>query len=1180
MSSIRTGIELQDNFSPVLDGIMTSVSEAVSGMEQMQQTLNAGVDTSAIASAASDIDDATASARALMEALQDINAPVINLDQPVAPPTMEAPVQREVPFQMLANPPPVAVETEVNTPAHVTVPVTPIVEQPTIEVPDDIVVPVIPEVTEQPVITTPEEISVPVTPVVTEQPNIEVPDGLEVDVTPVVTEQPDIEFPEPDVSGVEQYQNLINLAGAALQQIVSIQERINSQGAALDVLPDDVQSKIAETNAGIRQMQSALDYMQENPFDLDAEAVKLQFDSLNASINQTLQTQKELDAQLQGMNAPPVAVPIHPDVPDPLVDPNQPPVTVPVEWQGDFEVFTSSWIDRFNAEVQSTTTALNTLNQTQQRIEQAASGMDILPDGAAQDISNLGQRLQWVTQRIQQIQNNKLNIGTDEANAGLEQLRSQLDQAIQSQAELNTAIESADASRINEAYIRLSQTVRTTETYIRDEVTEQGRFNRSIQQGVSDASNLKSMIVGAVAGFTGIAGVRKAFGFIHEATELFNTQLNAENQLMTVLGNMLDADYVASFELETTADTTEAVAEINAIQAEVDEVVVPVSARTQAIMAEFDAISAKASEIQSKGIYGDESMIAAGAELATYFSDVEAITTMMDTLSNYAMGMSGGGAIDTTTMVDYATNLGKIMTGAYDAMTKKGFEFTDAQKAIIEGSATQDQLLAVLGEDYASLSADMQAVEVISQIINDSWGNLYETMSNTPEGEIIQMTNAWGDMKELIGRELYPYVLLFVHAITDNWGTIEALVQSFAGGLEMTMGILSTLLDVAFSFAQVIMDNWSWIAPIIYGIAAALMVYYGAMLLYNTITGISTAITTAKALAEQVHAAALAMEAGATFTATAAQYGFNAALLACPITWIILAIIAVIALIYAVCSAIAKMTGVANTGFGVITGGINVTIAFFKNLGLEVANIALGIGNALGAVASNMMAAFSNAISSVQAWFYNLLSTAMTVIAGIAEALNKLPFVEFDYSGITAAADNYAAKAAEAEGNKQEYQSIADAFNKGMSTFDTFQSGWASDAFKSGAAWGDGLAERFSDTFDPSNLFNTIDVPTADQYAASIGDALNASGMPDSMDNTAGNTGAMADALDITKEELKYLRDIAEQEAINRYTTAEITIEQTNNNTITSNMDLDGVVDGLTSAVNEAVDEITEGVHD
>ena len=86
-------------------------------------------------------------------------------------------------------------------------------------------------------------------------------------------------------------------------------------------------------------------------------------------------------------------------------------------------------------------------------------------------------------------------------------------------------------------------------------------------------------------------------------------------------------------------------------------------------------------------------------------------------------------------------------------------------------------------------------------------------------------------------------------------------------------------------------------------------------------------------------------------------------------------------------------------------------------------------------------------------------------------------------------------------------------------------------------------------------------------------------GIGDDVSDISGNTGSIADSLDITNEDLKYLRDIAEQEAINRFTTAEIRIEQTNNNNVSSGMDLDGVVSGLTDVVNEAVDIIAEGVH-
>lgn len=290
-------------------------------------------------------------------------------------------------------------------------------------------------------------------------------------------------------------------------------------------------------------------------------------------------------------------------------------------------------------------------------------------------------------------------------------------------------------------------------------------------------------------------------------------------------------------------------------------------------------------------------------------------------------------------------------------------------------------------------------------------------------------------------------------------------------------------------------------------------------------------------------------------------------------------VIAIIALIYAVCAAIAKMTGIANTGFGVITGGINVVIQFFKNLGLTVANIALGIGNAIAAVASNIMTAFHNAIAHVQEWWYNLLSTVLTVVAGICEALNKLPFVEFDYSGIVSAADEYAAKSAEAAGSVEDYTSVADAFSEGFNTFDTFQDGWASDAFASGAAWGDGVMEGLSNMLS----FDNPAVDTASMFDGGGYDMAgnyDAGQIPSNIADTAGNTARTADALDITDENLEYLRDIAERDVINRFTTAEIHVDfggVTNN--VSSDMDLDGVVDYIANGVQEAMEVAAEGVH-
>ena len=430
-----------------------------------------------------------------------------------------------------------------------------------------------------------------------------------------------------------------------------------------------------------------------------------------------------------------------------------------------------------------------------------------------------------------------------------------------------------------------------------------------------------------------------------------------------------------------------------------------------------------------------------------------------------------------------------------------------------------------------------------------TWGQVWTSMQNSA---LMAFQPVLNKINELANNEQF---MVFVENATGMMATLATYILSFFE----TMGSIATFVS----------ENWSVISPLVYGVVAALAAYLVIATIINTINAVMAAI-------EGVKAAAQMMATGATLAETAAQYGLNAALAACPITWIIAAIIALIAVIFAVCQQIANMTGVANSGFGVICGGVNVVIQFFKNLGLTVANIALGIGNAIAALGSNMMTAFHNAICSVQSWFYNLLSTALTVVAGICEALNKLPFVEFDYSGITSAADDYAAKASEAAGNKEDYKSIGDAFNDGMSTFDTFQDGWASDAFNAGAAWGDGVADKVSNMFsgsdggvDASNMFN------GGGYSG-----YDAGQVPANIADTAANTGKAADSLDITSEDLKYLRDIAETEAINRFTTAEIKVEMTNNNNVSGDMDLDGMVDYLANGVNEAMEKAAEGVHD
>ena len=800
---------------------------------------------------------------------------------------------------------------------------------------------------------------------------------------------------------------------------------------------------------------------------------------------------------------------------EPTPTPSTDPVQVSVEWvTNDLDVFSNSGIDRFEQEVTATNQMLTTLSDRQNQIAQNAAGTDIFSDSAMQDINSMGQRIQAVQQRIQQIENNPVNLGTDTANAELEELRSQLNQALQAQEALNQAVDNMDVSAANAAYNQLSSTVASTERYIRDNADAQGNLNQQIQACVNTSNELVDTVKRLALAYLSMQSVQKVLD-VSDELAMTTARLNTMNQAFNEInGTATETDTIVKQIYASAQNARGSFGDMAAVVAKFGN-------NARDAFASQDEVIAFANLIQKQ-------MTIAGA------STQEASNAMLQLSQALGSGVLRGDELNS--IFEQAPNLIQSIADYLDVPIGKIREMAQ------DGQLTADTVKTAIFSSAEDINAKFEAMPM-------TWGQVWTSFQNS-------------------ALMAFQPVLDKVNELANN--------DQFQGFVENAIGLLAQLavyvLDFFNTLASIgafISDNWSIIAPIVYGVIAALIAY-------AAISGIVAAVNGVMALSASVHAAAEAMQAGATFTATAAQYGLNAALMACPLTWIILLIIAVIAAIFAVCNAIAKMTGVANSGFGVITGGINVVIQFFKNLGLSVANIALGIGNAIAALASNMMTAFHNAICNVQSWFYNLLSTALTVIEGICAALNKLPFVEFDYSGISSAADDYAAKAAEAAGNKEDYKSIGDAFNEGMSTFDTFQDGWAADAFNAGASWGDGVADKVSGMFSMDNIDLTGGVDTS---MLSNDFANNAAQTAANTADTADSAGRIADSVDISKENLKYLRDIAETEAINRFTTAEIEVTMNNNNTVSSDMDIDGMVDHLSAGVLEAMEQAAEGVH-
>lgn len=889
---------------------------------------------------------------------------------------------------------------------------------------------------------------------------------------------------------------------------------------------------ISSVNLAVSAMY---DMQQSMNADIDTSSIEGARDEINQAtaaieaMNQAASRQTAPDIAppvVDGGNQEPISVPVDPVLPDPLVEnpepirpeiqPNAPPDPEPVEIP---VTWNTNGVDVF------TGTGVERFQQEVQSANDMLNTLNTTQARISQTAQGMDilpdaavQDMNTMQQRLSAIQQRIQQIENNPVNVGADNANAELEQL---RMQLNQAIQ--EQNSLNQAMQNMDVSA-ANDAYLRLSQTV-GNTERYIRDNVDEQGRFNQEISAGTQQANELTNTIKRAVAAYVSIQSVGKALNISDELVQTTSrlNMMNDGVQTTAELVNMVYA--AAQDARGSFSQMADVVARFGNNAKDAFSSSEEVVAFADLIQKQmTIAGASTQEAANAELQL----------------SQALGSGVLRGDELNSIFEQAPNLIQNIADYLDVPIGK------IREMAADGELSADVVKAAI----------FSAADDINSKFNEmpmTWGQIWQSMQNTA---LIAFQPVLQRLNDLANSEAFQ---------TFIQGAIEAMAT--------LANILLNVFDLAVSIGTFIGDNWSIIAPIVYGIVAALTAYIA-------ISAIVAAINGVMAIAEGVKAAAQMMATGATFAETAAQQGLNAALMACPLTWIIMLILALIVVIFAVCNAIAKMTGIANSGFGVITGGVNVVIQFFKNLGLTVANIALGIGNAIAALASNMMTAFHNAICSVQSWFYNLLSTALSVIEGICSALNKLPFVEFDYSGISSAADDYAAKASEAAGNKEDYQSISDAFNEGFTTFDAFQDGWASDAFNAGAAWGDGIADKVSN-FSLSDVFGQTDIPNVGDYTSGFNDAIANSGVGDSIGNIDDNTGKIKDSLNVTEEDLKYLRDIAEQEAINRFTTAEINVDMSGmQNTVNSGDDIDGFMTKLTDSVNEAVDNMTEGVHE
>lgn len=416
--------------------------------------------------------------------------------------------------------------------------------------------------------------------------------------------------------------------------------------------------------------------------------------------------------------------------------------------------------------------------------------------------------------------------------------------------------------------------------------------------------------------------------------------------------------------------------------------------------------------------------------------------------------------------------------------------------------------------------------------------NYLMAVSADAQGDFTRTINSYANQQRLL---------------TENWTQFTA---------SLVTGVLPILAQVYKSMnagITFIKDNWTIILPIISGLTAVTTTFAAAW-------GIAKAQMIMTNIAMAAQTAGTIAYTAATISAAFAQGGLNAAIAACPVTWIIAGLVAVVSVVWAIIQAYLNLTNSTNTAFGVIVGTVAVAASIIANTFIGMLNgliqflytifvypflnIIEFVINAFNGGFDTFGDAVANLIGKIIGWFLSL----GTVVTKIIDAIFGTDWT----SGLNALQDTVVAWGK---------NNNAITLNQHSEGIQRIEYGAAWDA---GTKWGNDVVK---DIFD-NNALNGTGVNEAVANATTMNDIAANTG------NTAAGVDKLSNSVDISNEQLQYMRDLAEQEVINRFTTAEMKVDMSGmNNTVNNGSDLDTIINTISHGVQEAMIISAEGLH-
>lgn len=654
------------------------------------------------------------------------------------------------------------------------------------------------------------------------------------------------------------------------------------------------------------------------------------------------------------------------------------------------------------------------------------------------------------------------------------------------------AIDVAAISRAREELARTETALDGIENSIRQSENQQNRLNQSMRSGSSAAEGFLSKVKQVALTLGGVIGLQKVVGL--------SDQLASTTARLNLIVD--DGGSLEQLQRQVMASAQDA----RAGYFETARAIAKMGANAGAAFDSNDEVIAFMEQVNKQFVIGG-----ATAEEQKY---------AMIQLTQ-AMGAGALRGEELNSILEQAPGIARAIEqymGIAEGTIKQV-----AQKGLVTSEIVKDALFSVADET------------------NEKFNTMPKTWSQI-----------WTGMKNSALSTFSP-ILRRINEIA-NTSDFQTMTNGILNALAGIANALTIVFGLGVQVGSFLYDNWSVLTPILAAAGTALFIYTGYMAAYNIMQAISNGLAAVAAAREAIRSGATWAAAAATTTATGAQVGMNAALLACPVTWIVIGILAIIAVIYAVVAAINKWKGTTYSATGFIAG-------LFATMGANVLNnTVIPMQRMFAAFVNFLGNVFRDPVAAIKVLFLDMAETVLgyiqTVAQGIEDLINKIPGVEVE---ITAGVDKYYAwvkdtkEKIKAESEWVEYVKAWDFINY-------------SDAAAAGYAFGQGIEDKVANLFD----FSAADPLGAGAYA-------------NNFDGIYDNTQAIADntkqSKNTSEEELACLRQLAEQQAVNRFTTAEIKVEMYNQNSVSSTLDLDGIMDEMQARAVQAMLEASEGVH-